>query len=85
MFINLHKILPSLAAIPFICPPFSLANISSDQNQEILKFELAQDYKSDINNKNIANKIDLITVKEDLNNYFILKRKGFVDIKGPDI
>lgn len=91
MFINTYRLLILINLLPLGFSAFARTNINSYQKNENVKLEnikLAENNSSKFNNKedifSTKNKNDSKLVQK-VENYLIIKRKGFVDIEGPEV
>ena len=91
MFINTYRLLILINLLPLGFSAFARTNINSYQKNENVKLEnikLAENNSSKFNNKedifSTKNKNDSKIVQK-VENYLIIKRKGFVDIEGPEV
>jgi len=91
LFINTYRLLILINLLPLGFSAFARTNINSYQKNENVKLEnikLAENNSSKFNNKedifSTKNKNDSKIVQK-VENYLIIKRKGFVDIEGPEV
>ena len=92
MYSNYCKLLRVILVAPLVYTPYALADLSFSEKQEKIGFEkitLAQDNNLELNKEPIrgviSKKRDFELVQQDLKKYFVIKRKGFVEIEGPNI
>ena len=92
LYRNYCKLSRAILVAHFMYTPYALADLSFYQKQENIGVEeirLAQDNDLDLtktrNSGIISEKSDLGLVQQDFKEYFVIKRKGFVEIEGPDI